>query len=57
MTFLQQAGMGSENWACGFIEGWGFFLCESMERKWSKGVGKTMVDVTEHEIYNGEERE
>lgn len=49
--------MGLENWVCGFIEGWGFFLCELMERKWSKGVGKIMVDVIEYEIYNGEERE
>ena len=28
-----------------------------MERKWSKGVGKTIVNVTEHEIYNGKASE
>lgn len=52
--------MGSENWARECIEDFFFFffcLSGSVERKWSKGVGKTTVDVTEHEIYNGKASE
>lgn len=38
------------------VEFFFFFLGKLMERKWSKGIGKTIVDMTGHETHYGKER-